>query len=138
MQMSLKNASNQLFDALQQQVYFGEITIILPNDWPSNCLPNNDSYKSILTASGEQSDVTITLEHPIYQNSIWVEQIAGCGIQGKQMYASYLAFNRSDAGREFAKQWLRFRYGVFDEQGFDFDTVYPSCANTPEEFRENG
>lgn len=135
--MSLKDASSQLFEALQRQVYFGEITIMLPTDWPSTCLPHyyNDTVQS---ANGEQSDVTITLEHPIYQNSIWVEQIAGCGVQGKQMYASYLAFNRSDAGREFVKQWLRYRYGVFDEQGFDFDTVYPSCANTPEEFRENG
>lgn len=135
--MSLKDASSQLFEALQRQVYFGEITVVLPSDWPSTCLPHyyNDSVQS---ANGEQSDVTITLEHPIYQNSMWVEQIGGCGVQGKQMYASYLAFNRSDAGREFVKQWLRYRYGVFDEQGFGFDTVYPSCANTPEEFRENG
>lgn len=137
----MKDASSQLFESLQRQVYFGEITIILPNDWPSTCLPiyyHNDTLNPIQSTNGEQSDVTITLEHPIYQNSIWVEQISGCGIQGKQIYASYLAFNRSNAGREFVKQWIRYRYGVFDENGFDFDPIYPSCSQIPDEFRENG
>lgn len=142
LQAAIKDASSQLFESLQRQIQFGEITIILPNDWPVTCLPvhqfNDTSNNEIVSTSGELSDLTITVEHPIYQNSIWVEQYAGCGIQGKQIYASHLAFHRSNAGREFAKQWVKYRYGVFDETGNDFDPIYPACWQIAEEFRENG
>lgn len=141
-QAAIKDASSQLFESLQRQIEFGEITIILPNDWPVSCLPvyqfNGTKNNEIVSTSGELSELTITVEHPIHQNNIWVEQYAGCGIQGKQLYASYLAFECSNAGREFAKQWVKYRYGVFDETGNDFDPIYPACWQIAEEFRENG
>lgn len=137
----MKNASSELYNALHRRAYFGEITIILPNDWPSTCLPthhHNHSSNTILPSSGERSDVTITVEHPIFQNNIWTEQPGGCGVQGKQMYGSYAAFGQQQASREFVRQWARYRYGVFDELGFNFDPIYPKCWQIPEEFREHG
>lgn len=142
LQTAIKDASNQLYESLQRQIQFGEITIILPTEWPVNCLPSyNDTTSTnneIISTIGELSDLTITIEHPIYRNNIWVEQYAGCGIQGKQIYASYLAFDHLNAGQEFAKQWVKYRYGIFDENGNEFDPIYPACWQIAEEFRENG
>lgn len=140
LQISMKNASNELYSALHRRAYFGDVTIILPKTWPSTCLPahhHNSSANTILPSSGESSDITITGEHPIYRNIIWTEQVGGCGVQGKQIYASFLAFGHPSAGREFAQQWAKYRYGVFDETGFNFDPIYPNCMQLDEEFREN-
>lgn len=126
----MRNASKELYSALHHRAYFNDFTIILPNNWPSTCLPahhHNHSSNTILPSSGETSDITITVEHPIYRNIIWTEQTGGCGVQGKQIYASYMAFGAADAGREFVNQWARYRYGVFDENGFEFDSIYPKC-----------
>lgn len=80
-----------------------------------------------MSSSGESSDITITEEHPIYRNAIWTEQYGGCGVQGKQIYASHLAFGYQNAGKEFMQEWIKYRYGVFDETGFLFDAIYPKC-----------
>lgn len=139
-QISMKNASSELFAALDHRAYFSEITIILPNSWPSTCLPahhHNHSSNTIVPSSGETSDVTITGEHQIYRNNIWTEQAAGCGIQGRQIYASHSIFAQPNAGREFVNQWARYRYGIFDEIGFTHDPIYPKCDQLDDEFREN-
>lgn len=137
----MRNASKELYTALHRRAYFGEITIILPKDWPSTCLPShhhNSSTNTILPSSGESSDITITVEHPIYKNFIWTEQPGGCGVQGKQIYSSYKAFERLTAGREFTRQWAMYRYGVFDEYGFIGDPIYPHCSQLSDEYHENG
>lgn len=137
----MKNASKELYLALHRRAYFNEITIILPENWPSTCLPvhhHNQSSNTILPSSGESSDVTITVEHPIYRNNIWTEQSGGCGAPGKQMYGSYSAFGKLNAGRDFVNQWAKYRYGVFDEIGFNADPIYPKCNQLDEELRENG
>lgn len=137
----MKNASKELYTALQRRVYFGEITIILPSNWPSICLPvhhHNQSSNAILPSRGELSDITVTVRHPIYQHNIWTEQTGGCGAQGKQIYASYMAFQRATAGRDFVNQWAKYRYGVFDEIGFNADPIYPKCTDLDEEYREHG
>lgn len=137
----MKNASKELYLALQRRAYFGEITIILPTNWPSTCLPihpYNQSSNGILPSRGEVSDVTITVSHPIYGNNIWTEQTGGCGVQGKQIYADFNAFQRPTAARDFVYQWAKYRYGVFDEVGFNGDAIYPKCSELDEEFREQG
>lgn len=139
--MSVQNASRELYAALHHRAYFGDITIILPKDWPPTCLPthhHNSSSNTILPSSGESSDVTITAEHPIHRNAIWTEQTAGCGVQGKQIYASYRAFSEPRAGRSFVQQWAKYRYGVFDEMGFSGDPIYPKCTDVDEDLRETG
>lgn len=140
-QKSMKNASIVLFNALHSRAYFAGITIILPDDWPLTCLPSyfrNQTSAKILQSSGEKCDVTVTVEHPIYQNNMWTESHGGCGVQGNQIYASYLSFSNDEAGKEFVQQFVRYRYGVFDEDGFNFDPIYPTCWQIPEELRENG
>lgn len=134
-QSSMKSASHELYSTLLRRAFFSDITVVLPKDWPSSCLPANHHDhidNSILPSIGERSDITISVEHPIYGNNMWTEQVGGCGAQGKQIHASYLAFNRPNAGKEFLLQWAKYRYGVFDETGFDSDTIYPKWTQSNE------
>ena len=135
----MRNASDELYTALHRRAYFNEIIIMLPSSWPATCLPSNHhSSNTILTSSGETSDITISIEHPIYQHNIWTEQYGGCYVQGKQIYAGYDAFNTEKAGRQFVNEWVKYRYGVFDEIGFQADPIYPKCWHLDDDLTENG
>uniref|UniRef100_A0A182K2V7 Calcium-activated chloride channel N-terminal domain-containing protein n=1 Tax=Anopheles christyi TaxID=43041 RepID=A0A182K2V7_9DIPT len=119
----LTSASQYLFNALDSRVYFGEVSVILPNHWPQSCIPYNQTRTS---ASGETADVTIR-PHTKAEPSIWTQQYAGCGESGEQIYIDPEILGRETIWREFIREWAKYRYGVFDEIGYDRDPVYPRC-----------
>lgn len=43
-------------------------------------------------------------------------------------------------GKSLAREWAKYRYGVFDEIGYFDDPVYPSCyySDLTEEIQVNG
>ncbi|XP_029714356.1 calcium-activated chloride channel regulator 1 [Aedes albopictus] len=122
-EIMLTSASQYLFSALDGRVYFGEITVILPPHWPNSCIPYNQTRTS---ASGERSDVTIKT-HSKTESPIWTKQYAGCGEPGEQIFIESDILGRDTIGREFVREWAKYRYGVFDEIGFTKDPVYPRC-----------
>ncbi|KAJ6641601.1 Calcium-activated chloride channel regulator 2 [Pseudolycoriella hygida] len=124
---ALPSASNFLFNALDGRAYMDSVIVMIPSSWPKNCLPQN---ATLLTSSGESSDITISERHPIYGDAIWTQQSAGCGENGDQIYASYSAFNRNTAGRELVREWAKYRYGIFDDIGYPNDPIYPMCHET--------
>lgn len=103
---------------------------MLPTSWPSNCLPKN---RTLTTSRGETSDITITVPHSIYRESVWTQQSGGCGEMGDQIYASYTAMKRITVGRELVREWAKYRYGIFDEIGFANDPIYPKCYTMEKE-----
>ncbi|XP_058065120.1 calcium-activated chloride channel regulator 4-like, partial [Anopheles bellator] len=119
----LTSASQYLFNALDSRVYFGEVSVILPNHWPQSCIPYNQTRTS---ASGETSDVTIRPQTKA-EPSIWTQQYAGCGESGEQIFVDPDILGRETIWREFIREWAKYRYGVFDEIGYDRDPVYPRC-----------
>ncbi|XP_055625136.1 calcium-activated chloride channel regulator 1-like isoform X2 [Toxorhynchites rutilus septentrionalis] len=120
----LTTASQYLFSALDGRVYFSEISVILPARWPNSCIPYNQTRTS---ASGERSDVTIRSHTTKTEALIWTEQFAGCGEPGDQIYIDTEVLGRDTIGRELVREWAKYRYGVFDEIGYDKDPVYPRC-----------
>lgn len=100
---------------------------MLPSNWPSSCLPKN---RTIKTSRGERSDITITVPHQVYRDSVWTQQSGGCGEAGDQIYGSYTALRRDTIGRELVREWAKYRYGIFDEIGFKNDPIYPKCYRT--------
>ncbi|XP_055617142.1 calcium-activated chloride channel regulator 1-like [Toxorhynchites rutilus septentrionalis] len=122
-EIMLTSASQYLFSALDGRLYFGDITIILPPHWPNSCIPYNQTRTS---ASGERSDVTVKA-HSKMESPMWTKQFAGCGEAGDQIYIDADILGRDTIGREFVREWAKYRYGVFDEIGFAKDPVYPRC-----------
>ncbi|XP_058056126.1 calcium-activated chloride channel regulator 1-like [Anopheles bellator] len=123
LKIMLTSASQYLFNALDSRVYFGEVSVILPNHWPQSCIPYNQTRTS---ASGETSDVTIRPQTKA-EPSIWTQQYAGCGESGEQIFVDPDILGRETIWREFIREWAKYRYGVFDEIGYDRDPVYPRC-----------
>lgn len=88
------------------------------------CLPKN---RTLTASSGENSHVTVGETHNIFGDAVWTLQSGGCGEQGEQIYSSYTGVGRPSFGKEFIREWAKFRYGIFDERGFAKDPVYPKC-----------
>ncbi|XP_055587867.1 calcium-activated chloride channel regulator 2-like [Uranotaenia lowii] len=134
-EIMVTSASQYLFSALDGRIYFGEITVILPPHWPNSCIPYNQTRTS---ASGERSDVTIKA-HTKTESSIWTKQYAGCGQPGDQIFIDADILGRDTIGREFIREWAKYRYGVFDEIGFAKDPIYPRCyINDDHELKLSG
>ncbi|XP_001850631.2 calcium-activated chloride channel regulator 1 [Culex quinquefasciatus] len=123
LEIMLTSASQYLFSALDGRVYFGEISVVLPARWPNSCIPYNQTRTS---AGGDRADVTIR-SHTRGESLIWTDQYAGCGEPGDQIYIDSEVLGRDTIGREFVREWAKYRYGVFDEIGYDKDPVYPRC-----------
>ena len=70
---------------------------------------------------------------------VWTLQHLGCGERGLRVRATHDFFQHTDnilehhrKGEELSVAWLRYEYGVFPEQGWQEDPLYPghSCNST--------
>lgn len=112
-----------LFSSLEGRAYFREISINLPDHWSDSCV-NGD----VVSSRGEQSDFIIGRSHPVYGDQIWTQQSRGCGDQGDFVYLSEkLLTETNDLANNLVREWGKYRFGVFDETGYDNDPVYPQC-----------
>lgn len=75
--------------------------------------------------NGIASDVTITST-----NQIRTQQSGGCGEMGDQIFAGYGNIeNDENAAQKLATEWIKFRFGVFDMEGFENDSIYAPCGS---------
>lgn len=120
---TLTSASQYLFSALDSRAYLRSATVLLPSSWPDSC-----ALSAVVGASGEVSDVTVLPSGPI-RGDIYTQQSLGCGQQGDQIYLNYetLLARNQILPRTFIKEFAMYRYGVFEEQGYFNDPVYPVC-----------
>lgn len=122
-QSTLGSSSQYLFSALDGRAYMGSATVLLPSTWGDECLPNGGAA---LAALGQPADVTLVPKG----QSVWTQQSTGCGQPGDHIYFNYNSLLDSDTttlSKMFVKEFAKYRYGVFDEQGFIGDAVYPVC-----------
>ena len=120
----MTSSSSYLFSALDGRAFFGSFNIILPASWPDNCV---NSSRSLQASQGGKSDLTLTPTHPIYGDSAWTQQSGGCGVAGDQIFLSQIALSRASVAQELVREWAKYRYGVFDEIGYQNDEIYPLC-----------
>ncbi|KAL1497887.1 hypothetical protein ABEB36_008773 [Hypothenemus hampei] len=120
---TLTSASQYLFSALDSRTYLRSATVLLPSAWPESC-----AASSVLGASGEISDITVLPSDPIRGN-IYTQQSLGCGQPGDQIFLGYESLQRKSPtlARNLIKEFAMYRYGVFEEQGYYNDPVYPIC-----------
>ncbi len=76
----------------------------------------------------------MTTEHAVHGPSPFTRQSRGCGQPGDFISVPWtflddwnLTWRRfGDPSRLFAREWAKYRYGVFDETGFPGDPAYPN------------
>lgn len=123
LEATLTSASQYLFSALDGRAFLQSATVVLPASWPNSCAP-----KPVVSGSGDTQDITILPQGPT-RGRIWTQQSAGCGQPGDQIYLGFeTLLDRDDTlARSIVKEFAKYRYGVFDEQGYQNDAVYPTC-----------
>ena len=105
----------------------------MPSTWR-----DGQCQETIVAPKGDtpywDADVKIDTAHPVHEDSPFTQQSQGCGQQGDFIQLSHkflLNWNKTSASwgnpaKLFAKEWSKFRYGIFDEYGFSGDNLYPN------------
>lgn len=119
--------------ALNNKVYLKSATIVVPATWKdSSC------RDVILQPTGNVAirdpDVLVDPEHPIYGNSPYTQQSKGCGESGDfvSLPAEFLTKWNStvqafgDPAKIFVHEFVKHRFGIFDEFGFNHDKLFPN------------
>ncbi|XP_070397547.1 calcium-activated chloride channel regulator family member 3-like [Dermacentor albipictus] len=124
-----RSSSEFLHRATNGRVYFKQVTIEIPKEWPTRENARNVSWSSF-----EQSDIRIDLPSEPYGDRPFTQQLKPCGQPGDfvQLTPRFLAQLRNSTVNHslnmaymFVHQWAHFRYGVFDEYGCHHDNQYP-------------
>lgn len=124
-QSALKSSSENLHASLDGRAYYASFDIILPSTWPDACVYN----KTVSNHNGVPSDVTITAKDEIFGDGLWTLQSgAGCGEKGDQIFVGYKSITAENVSEKFIEEWMKYRYGVFDINGFENDALYPPCG----------
>ncbi len=141
----------------QGAALFGDVTVVLPDSWRhAECAENAEESNGVQTA-----DVAITAgPHPVFGDRPWASQFGGCGERGSRVEISHSSLfpnnenrtSENDIEEAFLKEWIKYRFGVFEERGFatSSESVYPAlisegefdvpnvgCNDTENEVRNN-
>lgn len=57
----------------------------------------------------------------------WTATSGGCGEEGDQIFLGHKSITNGNLTERFVSEWLKYRYGVFDTNGFESDLLYPPC-----------
>ena len=129
----LDESSHVLNRALKNSLHFKTVTIVVPSTW------RDSKCKTVIrTPKGDtpygHADVLVSSEHPIHGWSPYTQQSKGCGQSGDFIglpYDFFTDFNRTweiwgNPAKLFANEFAKFRFGIFDEFGFNRDKLYPN------------
>lgn len=132
--------SEKLHQATDGRAVLGQIVILLPRTWMYNdCGLFNASV--ILDASPfhsyQRSDIQITTNHPLTAGDTlpWTSQFRPCGqpaisiIIPVPFVLNSIRISDHLRAQLLLHEWIKFRYGAFDEMGYDErqeeDNTYP-------------
>lgn len=105
---------------------YGSFDIILPSAWPNSCA----NRTSVANYNGAPSDITITPTNEIFGDEPWTQQSGGCEEAGDQIFVGYKSIRDGNVSEKFVTEFLKYRYGVFDVNGFENDLLYPPCGKS--------
>ena len=121
----LTAGSRNIFNLTKGRSQVKDVVVRLPLSWHS-CAPSN----AVVTDSKTEAEVKVTSAHPLLGDMPWTLQYAGCRQRGKniELPVGFLAKNKSieEKGSLLAREWLKLQFGVFEENGFDNDNLYPT------------
>ncbi|GAB6030615.1 chloride channel [Chamberlinius hualienensis] len=152
----LTKTSDALFVATGNRLSFDTITILEPVNWDVVQSQNILKREASLFAPGfptfEMADIRVDVPNIAYGDIPYTQQTGFCGERGDFIHITE-SFIKSvdgpDANRDkyLAREWVKYFFGVFDEQGYAFSEMYPvkyfadngmailnSCSNTEVEW----
>jgi len=128
---AFEEGSVSLYYGSNSRAFFRNIQIVLPMSW------NTKETKQ--TFSSMDADIAIeNLPTSLYGNMPYIDQARICRVEGDRINFPLSFFENlvetteriGAIGTLILKQWMSYRYGIFEEIGFPMDPVYPSayCA----------
>lgn len=124
LQNNLKLSSEYLSSSFENRIYYASFDIILPAAWSNDCVRN----KIVTNYNGVPSDITITTTNQIFGDEPWTQQSGGCGEKGDQIYVGSKSVVDENFSKKFVFEWVKYRFGIFDMNGFEGDALYPPCG----------
>ena len=81
----------------------------------------------------QDTDIHVGSDHPVHRRSPFTQQSRGCGLKGDHISFPYHFFTNwnvsteifGDPAKVFAHEWSKYRYGIFDEFGYENDKLFP-------------
>lgn len=137
LQSVLQEFSDELWAATGGRASLREVTVALPRAWKTDA--HTCSLLTPLTAAATPTNAHIRIRsaHPVFGSRPWAQQSQGCGRQGNyiQLGGDLLRATTNDtylhAARLLLAEWVKFRWGVFEERGFPDDALYPASFRDP-------
>ena len=126
-QILLHETSANIYNLTAGRVQLRDVYFRLPASWAGeSCAPAS----TILSNNWPQTDLLVTESHPLLQDIPWTLQYQGCGKAGKgiELPLQFISKNSSLSSRAemLTKEWVKYKFGVFAENGFSGDNLYPS------------
>ena len=112
---------------------FSEVTVRLPHSWneeaTSECLSSRSVSESRGTRVVPEGDVLVTSGgDPIFGARPVARQFGQCGARGRRLelpQRGLMAAANLSVDAAMLREWLKYRFGVFEEAGFEGDRIYP-------------
>ncbi|GFS71638.1 epithelial chloride channel protein [Nephila pilipes] len=128
----LESTSQALYAATGIRI--GTVKVRLPSTWHTSW-----EGETISLASPEQTeqkpDILVdATEDSAFGKKPIALQHGGCTMPGHQIALPMKFVSSSEdypKGKLLAREWLKYRYGVFDENGFEGDQMYPEYYRVP-------
>lgn len=124
LQNNLKLSSEYLSSSFENRIHYASFDIILPAAWSNDCVRN----KIVTNYNGMPSDITITTTNQIFGDEPWTQQSGGCGEKGDQIFVGSRSIDDENFSKKFVFEWVKYRFGIFDINGFEGDALYPPCG----------
>ncbi|KAK3891031.1 hypothetical protein Pcinc_005053, partial [Petrolisthes cinctipes] len=140
------------------RAYIREATVALPRTWRMDS-PTCSLLTPVTTtaSSSTHTHIRVTTNHPVFGSRPWVQQSQGCGRQGDyiQLGSDFLRNNNNNnnngtkthifyntnttkphnshtqSARLLLAEWVKFRWGIFEERGYQDDPLYPLIFRDP-------
>ncbi|CAL4115320.1 unnamed protein product [Meganyctiphanes norvegica] len=133
----LREFSQQLLIATGGRASLRSVTVSLPKSWRTDTLTCSLTGPLTIISSPVTQHIRVAHAHPVYGARPWLQQSQGCGRPGDfiQLGDEMLRVTSNDsyaeAAKQLLKQWVKFRWGVFDEYGYKNDVLYPATYRDP-------
>jgi Calcium-activated chloride channel N terminal len=84
--------SKSLCSATNSKAYFGNVTIVIPNDW----VGEGENVDGMTWPRSFQADVVVTEEHTVFGAKPFTLQYGSCGMGGLPIQIPFGFFNETD------------------------------------------
>ena len=87
--------SKSLCLATNNKAYFGNVTIVIPDDW----VKEGENVDGMTWPRNFQADVVVNEEHPVFGAKPFTLQYGSCGMGGLPIQIPFVFFNKTEINK---------------------------------------